>query len=78
MTALNPLQDDGVKTNNGDHRTGALRLGGLEEGLGFVEEEFGAAGLAEELEGAAGARNVLLDLDDVARVGGEHEELAVG
>jgi hypothetical protein len=50
----------------------------LEEGLGFVEEELGAAGLAEELEGAAGARDVLLHLDDVARVRGEHEEFAVG
>jgi len=46
--------------------------------LGFVEEEFGAAGFAEELEGAAGARDVLLDLDRVAGVGGEHQELAVG
>lgn len=52
--------------------------GGLEEGLGFVEEEFGAAGFVEELEGAAGAGDVLLDLDGVAGVGGEHEELAVG
>jgi hypothetical protein len=50
----------------------------LEEGLGFVEEEFGAAGFAEELEGAAGAGDVLLDLYGVAGVGGEHEELAVG
>ena len=50
----------------------------MEEGLGFVEEEFGAAGLAEELEGAAGARDVLLHLDRVAGVGGEHEEFAVG
>jgi hypothetical protein len=49
----------------------------LEEGLGFVEEEFGAAGFAEELEGPAGARDVLLDLDRVAGVRGEHEELAV-
>jgi hypothetical protein len=32
-----------------------LLLSGLEEGLGFVEEEFGAAGFGEELEGAAGA-----------------------
>lgn len=46
--------------------------------MGFVEEEFGAAGLAEELEGTAGAGDVLLDLDGVAGVGGEHEELAVG
>jgi hypothetical protein len=50
----------------------------LEEGEGFVEEEFGAAGLGEELEGAAGARDVLLHLDRVAGVGGEHEEFAVG
>ena len=56
----------------------AKNLGGLEEGLGFVEEEFGAAGLAEELEGAAGAGDVLLGLNDVAGVSGEHEELAVG
>ncbi len=45
----------------------ALLLGGLEEGLGFVEEEFGAAGLVEELEGAAGARDVLFHLDRVLR-----------
>jgi hypothetical protein len=50
----------------------------LEEGLGFVEEELGAAGLAEEFQGAAGAGDVLLHLDGVAGVGGEHEELAVG
>jgi hypothetical protein len=50
----------------------------LEEGLGFVEEEFGAAGLAEEFERAAGAGDVLLHLDRVASVSGEHEELAVG
>jgi hypothetical protein len=50
----------------------------LEEGLGFVEEEFGAAGFAEELEGAFGARDVLLYLRGVAGVGGELEELAVG
>jgi len=50
----------------------------LEEGVGFVEEEFGAAGLGEELEGAAGAGDVLLYLEGVAGVGGEHEELAVG
>jgi hypothetical protein len=50
----------------------------LEEGFGFVEEELGAAGLAEELERAAGARDVLLDLYGVAGIGGEHEELAVG
>lgn len=46
--------------------------------MSFVEEEFGAAGLAEEFEGAAGSRDVLLDLDVVARIGGEHKELAVG
>jgi hypothetical protein len=50
----------------------------LEEGLGFVEEQFGAAGFAEELEGAAGAGDVLLNFDDVAGVGGQHEEFAVG
>jgi hypothetical protein len=50
----------------------------LEEGVGFVEEEFGAAGFAEELKGAAGAGDVLLHLDVVAGVGGEHEELTVG
>lgn len=52
-------------------------LGGLEEGLGFAEEELGAAGFAEELEVAAGAGDVLLDLGGVAGVGGDHEELAV-
>jgi hypothetical protein len=57
---------------------GALLLGGLEEGLGFVEQKFGAAGFAEELEGAAGARDVLFHLGGVAGVGGEHEEFAVG
>jgi hypothetical protein len=50
----------------------------LEEGLGFVEEELGAAGFAEEFEGAAGAGDVLLHLDGVAGVGGEHQELEVG
>jgi hypothetical protein len=50
----------------------------LEEGLGFVEEQFGAAGFAEELEGAAGAGDMLFDLERVAGVGGEHQELAVG
>jgi hypothetical protein len=50
----------------------------LEEGLGFVEEEFGAAGFAEEFERAAGAGDVLLHLDGVAGVGGEHEEFEVG
>ncbi len=50
----------------------------MEEGLGFVEEEFGAAGLAEELEGAAGARDVLFDLNGIAGVRGKHEQLAVG
>lgn len=43
-----------------------------------MEEEFGAAGFAEELEGTAGAGDVLLHLDVVAGVGGEHEELEVG
>ena len=45
--------------------------------MGFVEEKLGAAGLAEELEGAAGARDVLLHLDGVAGVGGQHQELEV-
>jgi hypothetical protein len=53
-------------------------LSSLEQGLGFVEEELGAAGFAEELEGAAGAGDVLLDLYSIAGIGGQHEELAVG
>jgi hypothetical protein len=50
----------------------------LEEGLGFVEEELGAAGFAEEFEGAAGAGDVLLHLNRITGVSGQHEELAVG
>jgi hypothetical protein len=65
----------GTADARGDAR---LRLCGLEKGLCLEEEEFGAAGLVEELEGAAGAGDVLLYLDGVAGVGGEHEELAVG
>jgi hypothetical protein len=49
----------------------------LEEGLGFVEEEFGAAGFTEKFQGAAGAGDVLLHLDGVAGVGRQHEELEV-
>ena len=46
--------------------------------MGFAEEDLGAAGFAEQLERALGARGVLLDLDDIAGVGGEHQEFATG
>jgi hypothetical protein len=52
--------------------------GGLEEVVGFAEEDFRAAGFVEHAEGAVHAGGVLLDFDGVAGVGGEHEELAVG
>ena len=46
--------------------------------MGFAEECFGAAGFVEELERELGAGGVLLYLDVVAGVGGEHEEFALG
>ena len=46
--------------------------------MGFAEEDFGAAGFVEELEGEVGAGGVLLYFDVVAGVGGQHEELALG
>lgn len=53
-------------------------LGFLEEGVGFAEEEFGAAGLFEHLEGSAEGLALALYLGEVAGVGGEHEHAAFG
>jgi hypothetical protein len=48
----------------------------LEKSVGLAEEDFGEAGFVEEFEGALHARGVLLNLDGIAGVSGEHEELA--
>jgi hypothetical protein len=50
----------------------------MEEILGFAEQNFGTAWLAEELERTLRSCGVLLDLYDVGVVGREHEQFAVG
>lgn len=83
-------RQDGAARGNGDRgRCGIsptppflssrwmVRLCGFDEVESFAEEEFGATGFAEELEGPSGTRGLLLGLGDIASVGGEHEKFTL-
>ena len=60
-----------------DMRLSGRSLGSLEQVVDFAEEEFGATGLIEELEGELRASGLLLHFQSIAGIGGEHKQLAL-